>query len=124
MAEAGATVPEARGTLDVRVKALERVVEEVVRQTPGTVSHTSTLRRIVGGATPSASTTVHAGAARIEVRVSCAWPCDVTAIAADVRDRVLLEAPRMTGVEVRTVDVVVEVVSPDDLDDLATRRVQ
>jgi uncharacterized alkaline shock family protein YloU len=116
--------PEVRGTLDVRVKALEHVVEEVVRQTPGTVSHTSTLRRLVRGGTPSASTTVHAGAARLDVRISCTWPCDVTRIATDVRERVLAETQRMTGVEVRSVDVAVEVISPDDLDDAGSRRVE
>ncbi|WP_139977348.1 hypothetical protein [Nocardioides litoris] len=119
-----ATEPEQRGTLDVRVKALEHAVQRIVLDVPGTVRHRSTLRRLAGGGTPQASTTLRGGSARLEVQVSCAWPCDVTRVVTEVRDRVLVEAARLTGIDITTVDVTVEAVTPDDLDTAPTRRVQ
>ncbi|MEO9323187.1 Asp23/Gls24 family envelope stress response protein [Nocardioides sp. C4-1] len=118
------TAPETRGTLEVRVRAVEKIVERVVLDVPGTVAHRSTLRRLVGSGSPRASAETHAGRTHLDVHVTCRWPCAVADVAAQVRDRVRTETSRMAGVEVRTVDVTVGLVSPADLEQPGRRRVE
>lgn len=118
-----ATSPDERGTLDVRHKAIQRIVEHAVLQTPGTVAHRGTLGRLIGAGSPTATITMEGRAARVGVDVAAVWPCDVTRIATAVRDTVLAEAFRLSGVQIRAVDVTLHTVDPTSVEH-ATRRVQ
>lgn len=113
-----------RGSLDVRTKALQHVVERVVLDTPGTVAHRSVLGRLRGSYAPKAEITRHGRAARVSVDVACVWPCRVSEIAALVRDGVRREAARMTGVHLVSVDVTVHTLTESDLDQSERRRVE
>lgn len=113
-----------RGSLDIRTKALQHVVERVVLETPGTVAHASTLGRIRGAYTPKAEITRQGRAARVAVDVACVWPCRVADIATAVRDGVRAEASRMTGVHLVSVDVTIRALSASDLDQGERRRVE
>lgn len=113
-----------RGTLDIRTKAIQHVVERVVLDTPGTVAHRTTLGRLRGAYTPKAEITRQGNGARVQVDVACVWPCRVSAIAAAVRDGVRRETARMTGVALLSVDVTIHTLSESDLDQSERRRVE
>jgi uncharacterized alkaline shock family protein YloU len=128
------TVPAAeRGTLDVRTKALEHLVEAAALQVRGIVKPQRSLTGIgtlgslgslVGGGAPSASVSLDGRGARVEVDVAAAWPCRASVLAADVRLRVLEEVTRLSGIPIRTVDVTIHLVDPEDVDHTERRRVQ
>ena len=103
--------PAERGTLDVRTKAIQHIVERAVLDTPGTVAHQA---RWASSSAPRRPRDRHdAGPPRPrQVDVAAVWPAPVTRIATDVRDRVMHEAARLSGVFIRTVDVTVHVVTP------------
>ncbi len=113
-----------RGTLDIRTKAIQHVVERVVLDTPGTVAHRTTLGRLRGAYTPKAEITRQGRGARVALDVACLWPCRVSEVAAAVRDGVRLEASRMTGVHLVSVDVTVHTLTESDLDQSERRRVE
>lgn len=114
---------EDRGGLEVRTRAIRTIVERAVLETPGTVAHRGGLGRLPGQGHPKASVDMHGRSARVSVDVACVWPCSVTDIAAGVRTRVRDLAARYSGVHVPSVDVVVHVVSADDVDE-TPRRVE
>lgn len=113
-----------RGTLEVRDKALQHVVERVALETPGTVTHTSVLGRLRGAQLPRAEITRQGRSARVSLDVGARRPCRVSEIAASVRDSVHTEAARMTGVHLVSVDVTVHALSESDLSTETERRVQ
>ena len=113
---------EDRGVLDLRLRAVRRIAEQVVRETPGTVAHRSRLGRLTGSGTPRADVVVSGGTARIEVEVSVVWPCAIGEVASHVRERVLAQTARQTGLHVARVDVTIRVVPRDDGDE--RRRVR
>lgn len=113
-----------RGTLDVRTRAVQHVVEQIALQTPGTVARSSVLGRLCGAQLPRAEVTRQGGSARVSLDVGARWPCRVSEIAASVRDSVRTEAARMTGVHVTSVDVTVHTLSESDLSPETERRVQ
>lgn len=115
--------PEERGVLDVRTKALQHIVERAALEAQHTVVHSSLLGRLRGADWPSASVTMHGRSARVEVDVACVWPAPVAQIAAEVRDTVLREATRISGVHIRSVDVTVHAITPDS-SGAPTRRVE
>lgn len=112
---------EDRGTLDVRSKAIQRIVEHVVLQVPGTVTHRSTLGRITGVALPKADITAEGRAVRVKVDVAMAWPGNISRVATAVRDSVRQEAFRLSGIQIRSVDVTVHAVDPTASDDTGRR---
>ncbi|MEU6137518.1 Asp23/Gls24 family envelope stress response protein [Nocardioides sp. NPDC047086] len=112
---------EDRGTLDVRSKALQRIVEHIVLQVPGTVTHRSTLGRITGMALPKADITTEGRAVRVTLDIAMAWPGNIAQVATAVRDTVRREAFRLSGIQVRSVDVTVHAVDPSASDDTGRR---
>ncbi|WP_447644749.1 hypothetical protein [Nocardioides zeae] len=110
-----------RGTLEVRTKAIRTLVEQAALETPGTVAHRAGLARLTG----QSRTTVemHGRSARVTTDVACVWPCAVTQIAVEVRDRIRELAARYSGVHISSVDVTVHVVAPGDTDQ-PRRRVE
>lgn len=107
------TPPQERGTLDVRVTAIRRIAERVSLDVPGTVRRSSTLGRVRGTDAPHADVRVSDRTARVTLRVACTWPSPMSAIAEEVRDRVLRETTRLSGVPVTSVDVTAVAVTPD-----------
>lgn len=112
---------EDRGALDVRSKALQRIVEHIVLQVPGTVTHRSTLGRITGMALPKADITAEGRAVRVKVDIAMAWPGNISQVATAVRDTVRQEAFRLSGIQIRSVDVTVHAVDPAASDDTGRR---
>ncbi|MGH3349726.1 MAG: Asp23/Gls24 family envelope stress response protein [Nocardioides sp.] len=112
---------EDRGTLDVRNKAIQRIVEHIVLQVPGTVTHRSSLGRITGAALPKADITTEGRAVRVKVDIAMAWPGNISQVATAVRDRVRQEAFRLSGIQIRSVDVTVHAVDPAASDDTGRR---
>jgi uncharacterized alkaline shock family protein YloU len=127
------TTPEERGRLDIRLTAVERTAELAARHVPGTVAHTGRLAaagqlaaplgRLAGTRYPRASVTLRGGRARVEVDVAAPWPSPVALVAARVRDRVRDETTRITGIEIRSVDVTVHAVGGGRADE-ERRRVE
>ncbi|QIG42158.1 Asp23/Gls24 family envelope stress response protein [Nocardioides anomalus] len=113
-----------RGTLEVRTKALQHVVERATLDVPGTVTQHRTLGGVLGSGAPRASVSVRGGRARIDVTVACGWPAPVARIAADVRTRVTEQATALTGVQVLSVDVTVQAASDAAAADRQDRRVE
>lgn len=124
LTDEGRTPPEDRGTLDVRVTAIRRIVERACLDVPGTVAHATALGRVRGTNSPHAVVRVQGSSARVQVRVACVWPAPMSAIAVQVRDAVLRETPRLSGVPVATVDVTAYAVDPSDTDTSKRRRVE
>lgn len=116
--------PDELGTLDVRVKAIQHVVERAVLDTPGTVAHRTALGRVRGSTTPRATITMQGRRASVAVDVACVWPCRIADIATQVRDTVRAETARITGVHIHTVDVTVQTVEAADIDQPESRRVE
>ncbi|NYI78401.1 Asp23/Gls24 family envelope stress response protein [Nocardioides panzhihuensis] len=112
---------EDRGTLEVRNKALQRIVELAALRLPGTVAQSSKLGRITGMALPKADITAEGRAVRVKLDVAMIWPGNVTRIATAARDTVREEAFRLSGIEVRSVDVTVHAVDPTAADDTGRR---
>ncbi|MFE6509195.1 Asp23/Gls24 family envelope stress response protein [Nocardioides sp. NPDC057764] len=113
---------EDRGTLDVRNKALQRIIEHAALKVPGTVAHRSALGRVTGSAFPKADITAEGRAVRVKLDVAMAWPGSVSRIATAARDAVRQEAFRLSGIEIRSVDVTVHAVDPSTED--TGRRVE
>lgn len=113
---------EERGTLDVRTRAIERLAERAVLETPGTVAHRGSLGGLIGGSAPSAHVSTSGPGVRVVLDVAATYPADIGRIAAEVRDHVLRRAADLSGVGVTTVDVTVHLVSPDEV--ATPRRVQ
>ena len=112
---------EDRGTLDVRNKALQRIIERVALKVPGTVAHRSGLGRVIGSALPKADITAEGRAVRVKLDVAMAWPGNVSRVATSARDAVRQEAFRLSGIEIRSVDVTVHAVDPSAAEDTGRR---
>lgn len=112
---------EDRGTLDVRNKALQRIVERVALQLPGTVAQSSTLGRIAGTALPKADITAEGRAVRVKLDIAMIWPGNVSRVATAARDAVRQEGFRLSGIQIRSVDVTVHAVDPADVEDTGRR---
>ena len=129
MADPTAPGPAARGHLDVRLAAVVRIVEHIVATTPGTRPRTSalgsTLGRVAHRTLPRVEVRVSGRTVRIRAEVGCPWPVPVDELGARVRAAVIAETERLTGLEVRSADVVVHVLSADEVagSTAGTRRV-
>lgn len=114
--------PGQRGTLDVRTVAIGHIVEQVASQVPGTVAHSAGLSKLLGKGYPSADVDVRGTSIWIRLQVAVVWPTALEGIAVRARDQVREQTARMSGSDVRRVDVTVHVVAADQVDD-ASRRV-
>lgn len=111
--------PAQRGTLDVRVQAIEHTIEHLVLDV-ATVVRRRGPRAALGGAYPRASVSIEGGWASADVEVTALWPTKVADVAAEVRRLVIDAVEPMVGVQVRRADVTVHVVAPRD-DELPPR---
>lgn len=115
--------PAERGVLDIRTAAIEHLVEHIADGVAGTVRFSSTLDRLRGRGCPHADASVRGSSVWISLDIAVQWPSPVESIASDVRAQVMTEATRMSGSDVRRVDVTVQVLSADQVGP-PRRRVQ
>ena len=115
--------PATRGTLDVRIAAIEHLAEHVARDVDGTVAYRSGLDKLRGRGYPHAQVSARGPASWITLDIAVAWPSAVEQVAAAARDHVRTETARLSGSDVRRVDVTVHVISADQVDS-PQRRVQ
>lgn len=118
-----------RGILDVRVRAIQHIAEKSALNVNGSVAHNSFLDKISGGGTPSAHVTMVGHSARIRITIATVWPSPVAKIGRQVQDGVRRDTARLAGVDIRTVDVHIRVLTPTQAGDgnnadSAGRRVQ
>lgn len=121
MADAGTDAH--RGRLELAPRVVTRLAEAEAARVPGVVRHAHAMEKLVGRTLPRVSATVDRDLVRLEVEVALEWPCEVDRVAAEVRRRVMTETSRLTGLEVRSAHVSVEIVHDADADD-DERRVQ
>lgn len=114
--------PAQRGTLDVRTVAIQHIVEQVASRVPGTVAHSAGLGKLLGKGYPSADVDVRGSSTWIRLQVAVVWPTAVEEIAVRARDQVREQTARLSGSDVRRVDVTVHVVPADQVD-ATSRRV-
>lgn len=112
----------AAGSLTVAHRVVRKVVEQTARTVPGVTVRTGTLDSLRGLSSPHADVRMTGGSATVQLTVDALWPCDLTGVAARVRDTVLEQTPRLTGIDVHTVDVQIRAVTPGD--DARGRKVQ
>jgi len=105
---------EERGTLEVRASALEHIAQRAAEQITGTVAQSSAMDRLRGKGYPHASVTVQRSRAWVKLDVAASWPCPVTELATRVRDHVLAETTRLSGLDVRSVDVNIHIATHHD----------
>ena len=113
--------PGGRGSLEVRPTAVRRIAEQVVRGVPGTVSRSGSVTRLRRAGFPNVTVDVAGSRALIGVEAAAQWPAPVTDLAARVRDEVLEQTTRLTGLHVSSVDVRMVVL---DTEETVSRRVQ
>lgn len=111
LATAPDVVPEERGNLDVRTPAIAHTIEQIVLDVATVVRRAS--RTGLGSGYPKASVTVHGSWASAEVDVAVTWPARVSEVAEQVRGLVVDRVEPLTGVQIRTADVTVHLVTPD-----------
>lgn len=115
--------PATRGTLDVRTAALEHLAEHVAAEVSGTVEYRSNMDKLRGRGYPHADVSIRGASSWITLDIAVAWPAAVEEVAATAREQVRTETARLSGSDVRRVDVTVHVMSADQVD-TPQRRVQ
>ncbi|MBD7919811.1 Asp23/Gls24 family envelope stress response protein [Cellulomonas sp. Sa3CUA2] len=102
--------PEARGTLTVSDRVVQKVARTAASRVPGVAVAASGL---LGRDLPHASARTHGTRAQVEVDVALAWPAPAAATARRVREAVEDAVARFAGVRTDRVDVrVVAVTDP------------
>lgn len=97
MAESGAAVLDEaapvtdagdRGSLQVRGRAIEHLVEAAVLTTPGVRRHGKALSGLIGHDLPRVDAVVAGDHVRTEVAIAAEWGRPLAALAADARSRI------------------------------------
>lgn len=117
------TDPDTRGTLDVRIAAIEHLAQHIAGEVDGTVPYRSGIDKLRGRGLPHAQVTAQGPSSWITLDIAVAWPSAVEHVAAAARERVRTETSRLSGSDVRRVDVTVHVISADQ-DNAPQKRVQ
>lgn len=113
----------ARGTLDVRAEAIEHLAELVAADVAGTVRYRSTMDKVRGRGYPHAEVSIRGASSWLTLDIAVAWPAAVEEIAQAARDHVRTETTRLSGSDVRRVDVTVHLLGADQ-GDAPRRRVR
>ncbi|KGI66753.1 alkaline shock response membrane anchor protein AmaP [Mycolicibacterium rufum] len=122
MAETGAAVldsapvtdPGDRGSLQVRGRAIEHLVEAAVLTTPGVRRHGKALSGLIGHDLPRVDAVVAGDHVRTEVEIAAEWGRPLAALAADARSRITTALRDHAGLVVDGIAVhVAAVVTPE-----------
>lgn len=115
--------PAARGTLDVRAAAIEHLAEHIAADVAGTVNYRSNMDKLRGRGYPHAEVTIRGAVSWLTLEIAVPWPAAVEEIAQTTRGQVRSETTRLSGSDVRRVDVTVHLLTTDQADS-PRRRVQ
>lgn len=110
-----------RGSLVLRDRAVERIVEAAVLEVDGVLRHADTLERVTGRSLPRVDVVVAGNRVRASVEVATRWPASLADVAARTRDGVARALADFAGLTVDAVDVHVAQL-PTDIPE--RRRVQ
>lgn len=106
---AEAVIVGERGDVSLHSRAIERILAQTSMQIPQTVRHSgSVIDR--GDKYPSVNIDLRGQSVWVQLDVAVTWPAPLEQVAAEVRDRVLAEGTRLSGLSVERVDVTVHVV--------------
>lgn len=106
--------PADRGRLDIRDRAVERLVEASALRAPGVHRHGGGIGRFVGRDLPRVSVDVAGDHVRATVEVAVAWGRHLPTVAAAVRDAVTTTLSTGSGLVVDGVSVhVAAIIEPD-----------
>lgn len=113
--EAPVAVPDPgeRGSLQLRDRAVVRIVEAAVLEVDGVLRHAETLDRVTGRQLPRVDVVVAGNRARASVEVATRWPTPLAEVAARTREGVTRALSHLAGLTVDAVDVHVAFVSTD-----------
>lgn len=90
---------------------------------PGSVTNTPTLGRLRGrGSQPHADVRIRGSRAWVDLSIAATWPCRATELVESVRQTVLEQAGRLSGLDIARVDVHLQLVETDGTAE--TRRVR
>ncbi|KRE27884.1 hypothetical protein ASG82_16170 [Mycobacterium sp. Soil538] len=87
-AAAPAADPGDRGSLQVRGRAIEHLVEAAVLTTPGVRRHGKALSGLIGHDLPRVEAVVAGDHVRTEVEIAAEWGRPLAALSADARSRI------------------------------------
>ncbi len=106
------TDPGDRGSLQVRDRAIEHLVEAAVLTTPGVRRHGRALSNLVGHDLPRVDAVVAGDHVRAAVQVAAEWGRPLAALSADARGRITTALRDHAGLAVDGVTVHVAAVLP------------
>jgi len=107
------TDPGQRGSLQVRGRAIEHLVEAAVLTTPGVRRHGRALTGLIGQDLPRVDAVVAGDHVRTSVAVAAEWGRPLAALSADARDRITTALGDHAGLVVDGITVhVAAIVSP------------
>lgn len=106
--------PESRGTLTVKSAVVTHVVEHLASRVDGVVSRAGAFSSLTGRRSPNADIRHSGRTAHVTMNIEVQWPAPVAKIAEQVRSQILTEGARLTGTDIRQVDVEVGVVAPPE----------
>ena len=109
---AAVTDPGDRGSLRVRDRAIEHLVEAAVLTTPGVRRHGRALTNLVGHDLPRVDAVVAADHVRTAVEIAAEWGRPLAALSADARERVTTALRDHAGLAVDGVTVHVAAIIP------------
>ena len=105
--------PGERGSLQVRDRAVERIVEAAVLEVDGVLRHADTLDRVTGRQLPRVEVVMAGHRVRASIEVATRWPTSVLDVTARTRDGVTHALAHLAGLTVDAVDVHVSFLSTD-----------
>ncbi|WP_345509144.1 Asp23/Gls24 family envelope stress response protein [Terrabacter aeriphilus] len=95
----------ARGTLVLRDRAVERIVEAAVLEVDGVLRHADTLEKVTGRSLPRVEVVVAGNRARASVEIATRWPSSLADVATRTKDGVARALTELAGLTVDAVDV-------------------
>lgn len=115
--------PGERGDLKVHDRAVARIIEHAATTVPGAVTNTQTLDRLRGRRShPHADVRIQGSRAWVDLAVAATWPCRANELVESVRETVLEQAGRLSGLDIARIDVHLQFVETDGTAE--TRRVR
>lgn len=109
-------MPEGRGSLTIKSAVVTHVVENLARKVPGVVSRAGAFSSVTGRRSPHADIRHSGRTAHVTMNVEVQWPAPVASIAQQIRSQILTDGARLSGTDIRQVDVEVGVVAQPEVE--------